>query len=115
LAQASFQFRGIILHPPPNRDVVDQKPALSQEFLYVAIREREAQIPADGQEKHPGSLSGITAKLQHFRFFGFLSGISGLSSRFSGIKALLTLFEPVCRPEWSTAIAKTVRIKRDFI
>jgi len=50
LAQASFQFRGIILHPPPNRDVVDQKPALSQEFLYVAIREREAQIPADGQE-----------------------------------------------------------------
>jgi hypothetical protein len=32
--------------------VIDAEAPLGQEFLYVAIREREAQIPTDRQENH---------------------------------------------------------------
>jgi hypothetical protein len=32
--------------------VIGAQVSLGQEFLYVAIREREAQIPTDGQENH---------------------------------------------------------------
>jgi hypothetical protein len=35
--------------PTPDRDVVDQKSALSQEFFHIAVGKREAQIPANGQ------------------------------------------------------------------
>jgi hypothetical protein len=32
--------------------VIGGQAPLGQEFLYVAIRERKAQIPTDGQENH---------------------------------------------------------------
>ena len=41
-----------MLDPPPDGDVIDAQAPLGQEFLYVAIREREAQIPIDRQENH---------------------------------------------------------------
>src|SRR5262249_23033061 len=36
-AQTSFHFRGITLHPPPDGNVVDQKPALGKELLDVTV------------------------------------------------------------------------------
>ena len=45
-------FRGVTLARPPDGDVIGVQAPLGQEFLYVAIREREAQIPTDGQENH---------------------------------------------------------------
>ena len=42
----------VTLDPSPHRDVIGAQAPLGQEFLYIAIREREAQIPTDGQENH---------------------------------------------------------------
>jgi hypothetical protein len=53
-AQAPFQCRGVALHPPPNRDVIGVQAPFGQEFLHVSVRERKAQVPADGQEDYLG-------------------------------------------------------------
>jgi hypothetical protein len=41
-------------HPPIDGDVVDFDPALGEQFLDVAVRQPEAQIPADCQHNHIG-------------------------------------------------------------
>ena len=33
----ALNFRGVTLHPSPERDVIDRNPAFGQEFLDVAI------------------------------------------------------------------------------
>src|SRR4029077_1335537 len=49
-AQAPLQFRSIPLDPSPDGDVIHRKPTLGKKLLDVAVRKREAQIPADRQE-----------------------------------------------------------------
>jgi hypothetical protein len=49
-SQSTLNFRGVTLDPPPDGNVVDQKSALSKEFLDVTVRKGKAQIPADRQE-----------------------------------------------------------------
>ena len=51
-----------MLDPPPDGDVIDAQAPLGQEFLYVAIREREAQIPIDRQEKSRYQANAETIK-----------------------------------------------------
>ena len=51
-SQSALNFRSVTLDPPPDGEVIGVQAPLGQEFLYVAIREREAQIPTDGQENH---------------------------------------------------------------
>jgi hypothetical protein len=48
------QQRREALHPAVHRDVVDLDAALSQKFLYIAIGQPEAQIPADRQHDDVG-------------------------------------------------------------
>ncbi len=38
--------------PAVDSDVVDLDPALGEQFLDVAVGQREAQVPADGQDDH---------------------------------------------------------------
>jgi hypothetical protein len=52
-AQTAFHFRGVALHPPPHGDVIGVQAAISEQFLYVSVRKREAQIPADGPGGSP--------------------------------------------------------------
>lgn len=40
------------LHPPVQRDVIDFDASLGEEFLEVAIRQAEAQVPADRQQDY---------------------------------------------------------------
>jgi hypothetical protein len=40
--------------PAVDSDVVDLDPALGEQFLDVAVGQREAQVPADGQDDHLG-------------------------------------------------------------
>src|SRR6478672_3239441 len=49
-AQAPLQLRSIPLDPSPDGDVIHREPTLGQKLLDVAVRKREAQIPADRQE-----------------------------------------------------------------
>jgi hypothetical protein len=51
-AQTAFHFRGVTLHPPPDGNMIGVQAPISEQFLYVSVRKREAQIPADGQEDH---------------------------------------------------------------
>jgi hypothetical protein len=46
------QQRCEALHPPIHRDVIDLDPTLGQEFLDVAIRQAEPQIPTYRQDNH---------------------------------------------------------------
>ena len=36
-AQLALNFRGVTLHPSPDRDLIDRNPAFGQEFLDVAV------------------------------------------------------------------------------
>src|SRR5215207_1427474 len=38
------------LHPPVDGDVIDLNPALGEEFFDVAVRQPEAQVPADRED-----------------------------------------------------------------
>jgi hypothetical protein len=42
------------LHPPEHGHMIDLDPTLTQEFLDVAIRQPETQIPTDRQDDHLG-------------------------------------------------------------
>jgi hypothetical protein len=46
-AQSLLQLRAVILHPAPDRGVVDIETALLQQFLNIAQRKRVAKIPPD--------------------------------------------------------------------
>ena len=87
-AQAPLQFRSIPLDPSPDGDVIHLEPTLGQKLLDVAVRKREAQIPADRQEndlwfklapleqaanrrvqkEHPTSLSRQACKVATLRY-----------------------------------------------
>jgi 5'-3' exonuclease, N-terminal resolvase-like domain len=41
-------------HPPIDRHVVDLHAPLAKEFLHIAVRQTEAQVPADRQHDHIG-------------------------------------------------------------
>jgi len=47
LSQSLLQLRAVILHPAPNRGVVDIETTLLQQLLNIAQRERIAKIPSD--------------------------------------------------------------------
>jgi hypothetical protein len=49
-SQSTLNFRGVTLDPPPDVDVVDQKSALSKEFLDVTVRKAKAQVPPHCQQ-----------------------------------------------------------------
>jgi hypothetical protein len=86
-AQAPLQFRSIPLDPSPDGDVIHREHTLGQKLRDVAVRKREAQIPADRQEndlrfklapleqaanrrvqkEHPISLSRQACELQLFQ------------------------------------------------
>ena len=40
------------LHPAEQGDVIDVDPALREEFFEVAVRQREAEVPANRQHDH---------------------------------------------------------------
>ena len=42
------------LHPAVDRDVIDLDPALGEQLLDIAVRQAEAQVPADRQHDHVG-------------------------------------------------------------
>jgi succinate-semialdehyde dehydrogenase / glutarate-semialdehyde dehydrogenase len=46
------RVEGATLHPPPDGDMIGVQAPISEQFLDVSVRKREAQIPADGQEDH---------------------------------------------------------------
>ena len=48
------QSRCETLHPPVNGDVVNVDAAFGDEFLDVAVRQPEAQLPAHGHQDHLG-------------------------------------------------------------
>jgi hypothetical protein len=48
------QQRRETLHPPKQGDVIDVDAALSEELLEIAVRQSEAEIPADCQHDHLG-------------------------------------------------------------
>jgi hypothetical protein len=80
--------RSIPLDPSPDGDVIHREPTLGQKLLDVAVRKREAQIPADRQEndlrfklapleqaanrrvqkEHPTSLSRQACKVATFPY-----------------------------------------------
>ena len=53
-SQSLLQLRAVILHPTPNRCVIDMETALLQQFLNVAQRKRIAQIPPDRTKDDAG-------------------------------------------------------------
>jgi len=53
-SQSLLQLRTVILHPAPNRCVIDIETALLQQFLNIAQRERIAKIPPDRTEYEAG-------------------------------------------------------------
>ena len=46
-SQSLLQLRAVILHPAPDRCVIDMETALFQQLLNIAQRERLAKIPPD--------------------------------------------------------------------
>jgi len=46
-SQSLLQLRAVILHPPPDRCVIDIEIALLQQLLNTGQRERIAEIPRD--------------------------------------------------------------------
>jgi hypothetical protein len=42
------------LHPPVHSDMVDLHTTLSQQFLDIAVRQAEAQVPANSHDDHVG-------------------------------------------------------------
>src|SRR5580658_6155816 len=44
-SQSLLQLRAVILHPAPDRCVIDMESALFQQFLNIAQRQRIAKIP----------------------------------------------------------------------
>src|SRR5271166_5027005 len=51
-AQTSFHFRGVTLHPPPDRDVIGVQAPLGEQLLHVTVGKRETQVPADREQDH---------------------------------------------------------------
>jgi hypothetical protein len=54
LSQSLLQLRAVILHPAPDRCVIDIETTLFQQLLNIAQRERIAKIPPDGTEDDAG-------------------------------------------------------------
>src|ERR1019366_3540156 len=54
LSQSLLQFRAVILHPAPDRGVIDIETALLQQFLNIAQRKRIAKIPPDRTKYEAG-------------------------------------------------------------
>jgi hypothetical protein len=57
------------LHPPVDADVVDLDATLGEQLFDIAVRQAEAEIPADGEDDHvgreaAGNTEGPTARLQ---------------------------------------------------
>ena len=48
------QLRCEVVHPPEDGDVIDLDAAFGEEFLDVAVRQAEAQVPAHRQQDHLG-------------------------------------------------------------
>jgi hypothetical protein len=53
-SQSLLQLRAVILHPAPDRGVVDIETALLQQLLNIAQRKRIAKIPPDRTEYEAG-------------------------------------------------------------
>jgi hypothetical protein len=53
-AQTSFHFRGVTLHPRPDRDVIGVQAPLGEQLLHVTVGKRETQVPADRKQDHLG-------------------------------------------------------------
>src|SRR6516164_9984194 len=53
-SQSLLQLRAVILHPAPDRCVIDIETALLQQLLNIAQRERIAKIPPDGTKDDAG-------------------------------------------------------------
>src|ERR1035437_6141517 len=54
LSQSLLQFRAVILHPAPDRGVIDIETALFQQLLNIAQRKRIAKIPSDHTKYEAG-------------------------------------------------------------
>src|ERR1035441_6478047 len=54
LSQSLLQLRAVILHPAPDRCVIDIEATLLQQFLNIAQRKRIAKIPPDRTEYEAG-------------------------------------------------------------
>jgi hypothetical protein len=54
LSQSLLQLRAVILHPAPDRCVIDIETALLQQFLNIAQRKRIAKIPSDRTKYEAG-------------------------------------------------------------
>jgi hypothetical protein len=53
-SQSLLQLRAVILHPAPDRGVVDMETALLQQFLNIAQRKRIVKIPPDSTKYEAG-------------------------------------------------------------
>jgi len=53
-SQSLLQLRAVILHPAPDRCVVDAETALLQQFLSIAQRKRIAKVPPDRTKDDAG-------------------------------------------------------------
>ena len=54
LSQSLLQFRAVILHPAPDRGVIDIETALLQQLLNIAQRKRVAKLPPDRTKYEAG-------------------------------------------------------------
>jgi hypothetical protein len=54
LSQSLLQLRAVILHPAPDRGVIDIETALLQQLLNIAQRQRIAKIPPDRTKYEAG-------------------------------------------------------------
>jgi hypothetical protein len=54
LSQSLLQLKAAILHPTPDRCVVDAETTLLQQLLNLAQRKRIAKIPPDGTKDDAG-------------------------------------------------------------
>jgi len=53
-SQSLLQLRAVILHPPPDRCVIDFEISLLQQLLNISQRERIAKIPPDRTKDDAG-------------------------------------------------------------
>jgi hypothetical protein len=53
-SESLLQLRAVILHPAPDRSVIDMETPLLQQLLNIAQRERIAEIPPDRTEYEAG-------------------------------------------------------------
>src|ERR1019366_2600877 len=53
-SQSLLQLRAVILHPAPDRCVIDIEATLLQQFLNIAQRKRIAKIPPDRTQYEAG-------------------------------------------------------------